>query len=132
MPIAVEHWFYVDIEGVKLRGIIDWVDKLDSGGLAIIDYKTNQGLFTNDDLKNKLQLTLYQLATEQTWFRPVEQLTLYHLRTNTPCSCRPRDKQQVNEARRIVLEVAENITARRFPATENQYCPSDFPEHCPY
>ena len=132
MPIAVERRFYIDIEGVKLRGLIDRVDKLDSGGLAIIDYKTNKELFTQDDLKNNLQLTLYQLATEQTWFLPVERLTLYHLRSNTPCSCQPRKKKQLNEARRLVLEVAENIAEQRFPATENQYCPCDFPEYCPY
>jgi len=132
MPVAVERMFYIDIEGVKLRGYIDRVDKLDSGGLSIVDYKTNQELFTQDDLENNLQLTLYQLAAEQTWFLPVERLTLYHLRSNTPCSCQPRDKKQLNEARRLVLEVAENIAEQRFPATENQYCPCDFPEHCPY
>ena len=132
MPVAVERRFYIDIDGVKLRGYIDRIDKLDSGGLSIVDYKTNQELFTRDDLKNNLQLTLYQLATEQTWFLPVERLTLYHLRSNTPYSCQPRDKKQLNKARRLVLEVAENIAEQRFPATENQYCPCDFPEHCPY
>ena len=132
MPLAVERMFYIDIEGVKVRGYFDRIDKLASGGLSIVDYKTNQELFTHDDLKNNLQLTLYQLAVEQTWFLPVERLTLYHLRSNTPCSCQPRDKEQLNEARRLVLEVAENIAEQRFPATENQYCPCDFPEHCPY
>ncbi len=132
MSVAVERMFYIDIEGVKLRGYIDRVDKLDSGGLSIVDYKTNQKLFTQDDLESDLQLTLYQLAAEQTWYLPVERLTLYHLRSNTPCSCQPRDKKQLNEARRLVLEVAENIAEKKFPAIENQYCPCDFPEHCPY
>jgi len=132
MPVAVERMFHIDIEGVKLMGYIDRVDKLDSGGLSIVDYKTNQELFTQNDLANDLQLTLYQLAAEQTWRLPVDRLTLYHLRSNTPCSCQPRDKEQLNEARRLVLEVAENIAEKRFPATENQYCPCDFPEHCPY
>ena len=132
MPVAVERMFHIDIEGVKLMGYIDRVDKLDSGGLSIVDYKTNQELFTQNDLANDLQLTLYQLAAEQTWRLPVDRLTLYHLRSNTPCSCQPRDKEQLNEAKRLVLEVAENIADRRFPATENQYCPCDFPEHCPY
>ncbi|TET66559.1 MAG: PD-(D/E)XK nuclease family protein, partial [Dehalococcoidia bacterium] len=46
MPLAVERMFYIDIEGVKLRGFIDRVDKLESGGLSIVDYKTSQALFT--------------------------------------------------------------------------------------
>jgi len=132
MPVAVERIFYIDIEGIKLRGFFDRVDKLDSGGLSIVDYKTNQALFTQDDLEKNLQLTLYQLAAEQTWHLPVERLTLYHLRSNTPCSCAARDEARLEEARRLVLEVAEDITEGKFPATENQYCPCDFAEYCPY
>ncbi len=132
IPVAVERIFYIDIEGVKLRGYLDRVDKLDSGGLSIVDYKTNQELFTQDDLAKNLQLTLYQLAAEQTWHLPVERLTLYHLRSNTPCSCAARDETRLDEARHLVLEVAKNIADGKFPAIESQYCPCDFPEHCPY
>ena len=132
MPVAVERMFYVDVEGIKLRGFLDRVDKLDSGGLSVVDYKTNQALFTQDDLEKNLQLTLYQLAAEQTWHLPVERLTLYHLRSNTPCSCAARNEAQLEEAKHLVLEVAEDIVERKFPATENQYCPCDFAEHCPY
>ena len=132
MPLAVERPFYIDIEGVKLRGFIDRVDKLESGGLSILDYKTNKDIFTTAYLEKDLQLTLYQLAAEQTWQLPVEVLTLYHLRSNTPCSSPPRGEKQLEQARHLVLEVAENIAQQKFPATENQFCPCDFPEHCPY
>jgi len=132
MPLAVERPFYIDIEGVKLRGFIDRVDKLESGGLLILDYKTTREIFTTADLEKDLQLTLYQLAAEQTWQLPVEVLTLYHLRSNTPCSTPPRGETQLEQAKRLVLEVAENIAQQKFPATENQFCPCDFPEHCPY
>ncbi|MFQ5996246.1 MAG: PD-(D/E)XK nuclease family protein [Dehalococcoidales bacterium] len=132
MPLAVERIFYIDIEGIKLRGFIDRVDKLESGGLSIVDYKTSQGLFTSEDLAKDLQLTLYQLAAENLWQLPVERLTLYHLRSNTPCSCGARDKTQLDQARQLVLEVAENIAQQRFTAIENEQCPCDFPEHCPY
>ncbi len=132
MPIAVEKPFYIDINGVKLRGYIDRVDKLESGGLAIVDYKTNKDLFTNDYLEEDLQLTLYQAAAEEIWQLPVHKLTLYHLRSNTPCSCGPRDGAHLEQARRLVREVAENIASQKFPAVENQNCPCDFPEYCPY
>ena len=94
--------------------------------------RINQNLFTIDDLKQDLQLTLYQLAVQDIWHLPVEKLTLYHLRTNTPCSCEARETAQLEAARQTVLEVAESIAAGNFPATEHQYCPCDFPEHCPY
>jgi putative RecB family exonuclease len=132
MPIAVERRFHIDIDGIKLMGFMDRVDKLESGGLSIVDYKTNKELFSADYLEADLQLSIYQLAAMQTWHLPVERLTLYHLRSNTPCSCPPRDEARLDQVRRLVLDVAENIAQERFPAVENQYCPCDFPEHCPY
>ncbi len=131
-PLATERMFMAELESVKLRGYIDRIDKLDTGRLAIIDYKTNQYLFTKDDVEDSLQLTLYQLACEQMWDMPVEQLTLYHLRSNTPVSCGPRNREQLAEAARLVAAVAKGIQAAEFPATENRYCPCDFPQHCPY
>jgi RecB family exonuclease len=132
LPVALEHMFHIDIEGVKVMGFIDRVDKLPSGALAIVDYKTNQELFTADYLEADLQLTLYQMAAERSWHLPVERLTLYHLRSNTACSCPPRDEARLKEAGRLVREVAENITREKFPAIEGEFCPCDFPEHCPY
>lgn len=132
IPIAVERGFYLDVDGIKLRGFIDRVDKLESGGLSIVDYKTNKELFTTDYLKNDLQLTIYQMAAEQTWQLPVEMLTLYHLRSNTACTCPPRDAAIIEKTRRLINEVAENIAREEFPAIENQFCPCDFPEYCPY
>ena len=132
MPLAVERLFNIDIGGVKLRGYIDRVDKLESGGLSIVDYKTSQELFTVDDIEKDLQLTLYQIAAEHLWQLPVEKLTLYHMRSNTPISCAGRDEERLEEAKQLVLEVAEKIAGQVFPATENERCPCDFPEHCPY
>jgi RecB family exonuclease len=132
MPLATERMFYIDIEGIKLRGFIDRVDKLESGGLSIVDYKTNKELFTADYVEQDLQLTLYQMAASHLWRLPVEKLTLYHLRSNTACSCPPRHEARLEQARNMVLEVAENIAGEKFPAVENQFCPCDFPEHCPY
>jgi len=132
IPLALEKAFYLDVDGIKLRGFIDRVDKLESGGLAIVDYKTNRDLFTTEYLEDNLQLTIYQLAAEQMYRLPVEKLTLYHMRSNTPCTCPPRGKEQLQKAREMVLEVADNISRQLFPATENQFCPCDFAEHCPY
>jgi RecB family exonuclease len=132
LPVAIERNFNIDIEGIKLRGFIDRVDKLESGGLAIVDYKTNKELFTADYLASDLQLTIYQMAAEQTWGLPVERLTLYHLRSNTPCHCTPRSPEQIEQARQLILDVADDINRGNFPAVEGPTCPCDFPEHCPY
>lgn len=133
MPLAVEQQFYLPItEGIVLSGKIDRIDKLD-GGLSIVDYKTNQNLFTTENLEQDLQLTFYQLAVESMWKIPVKRLTLYHLRSNTPCSCQGRPPSRLAEARQMVLDVARGIQQQGFPAKENSLCAfCDFPEHCPY
>ncbi len=98
-----------------------------------MDYKSSQELFTGDYVDHNLQLTIYQMAAEQTWRLPVEKLSLYHLRTNTPCYTQPRTKKQTDEVRRMILEVAEKIERKEFPAKENQFCSTcDFPQYCPY
>ena len=132
MPIAVEQSFSLRIEGVTVRGFIDRVDKLESGSLSVVDYKTNRDLFTVDYVENDLQLTVYQMAAEQAWGIPVELLTLYHLRSNTACSAPGRTLERLDETRAMILDVAENIEKRIFPATENRFCPCDFPEYCPH
>ncbi len=132
LPVATEYHFFVDIDGVRLQGYIDRVDKLDNNKLSIVDYKTSQKLFTRDDLRQDFQLTLYQVAAEMLWGLPVDKLTLYHLRSNTPCTCPARDKVQIEEARYTVVSVAESIARGLFEPAENAYCPCDFPEFCPY
>ena len=132
MPLAVEYQFAVNIDGIILGGKIDRLDKLEDG-VSIVDYKTNQNLFTVDHLEQDLQLTFYQLAVETLWKMPVKRLTLYHLRSNTPCSCEGRQPERLEEARQIILDVADGIKQEIFPARENQFCDfCDFPEHCPY
>jgi RecB family exonuclease len=133
MPLAVEQQFSLPIaEGIVLGGKIDRIDKLQDG-LSIVDYKTNQKLFTVENLEQDLQLTFYQLAVEAMWKMPVKKLTLYHLRSNTPCTCEGRPPARLAQARQIVLEVAEGIRQQVFPATENSFCAfCDFPQHCPY
>jgi putative RecB family exonuclease len=132
MPLAVEHQFFLNINGIVLGGKIDRIDKLDNG-VAIIDYKTSQNLFTTEHLEHDLQLTFYQLAVETTLKMPVKKLTLYHLRSNTPCTCEARKPEKLAEARQLILDVADGISQGIFPATENSLCSyCDFPQHCPY
>lgn len=132
MPLAVEYQFSVNIDGVTLGGRIDRIDKLEDG-ISIVDYKTSKDLFTSNQLEDDLQLTFYQLAAEKTWKLPVKLLTLYHLRSNTPCTCGGRTSESLDQARQVILKVADGITRNNFPATENWLCSyCDFPQHCPY
>lgn len=132
MPLAVEYQFSVNVDGIPLSGKIDRIDKVD-GGVSIVDYKTSKELFTSQQLEQDLQLTFYQLAAEKIWKLPVKFLTLYHLRSNTACTCDGRTPEKLGQARQTLSNVADGITRGIFTATESWLCPyCDFPEHCPY
>ena len=132
LPLAVEYRFRVTVDGIPLTGKIDRIDKVD-GGVLIVDYKTSKELFTNQQLEQDSQLTFYQLAVEKSWDLPVKSLTLYHLRSNTACTCGARSREAIDRARQIILSVADGISRESFPAMENRFCDyCDFPEHCPF
>ncbi|GAA4773637.1 double-strand break repair protein AddB [Stakelama sediminis] len=71
--IDVEQSGSIDIAGVRLRGTYDRIDRLASGGLAIVDYKTGQPP-SNRAIKAgySLQLGLLGLIAERDGFKDVQ------------------------------------------------------------
>jgi putative RecB family exonuclease len=65
--LAVEKQFEVPIGRHRLRGIFDRVDAVDRRTIRVIDYKSNQRLFTADELQKHLQLSLYEHAARILW-----------------------------------------------------------------
>ncbi|MBU2567979.1 MAG: PD-(D/E)XK nuclease family protein [Elusimicrobia bacterium] len=133
LPLSVEYNFNFEInKDVRLRGFIDRIDKLASGGVEVVDYKTEAEPFTTARLESDKQLTLYQIAIEKTLKLPVEKLTLYHMKSLTPFSAGPRTPSQEKEVLDLVVEVAGDINAGKFEPTLNNFCPCDFDRHCHY
>lgn len=130
-PIAVEYNFNVDLEGLVLTGFIDRVDKLPSGNLEIIDYKSGKRFPSINELNEDLQLSIYHIAAEKTWEILPEKLTIYHLRSNTPLSTQ-RKPEQIKEATKKILKVSNDIEKGKFEPKEHSFCPCDFPQYCPY
>jgi len=130
-PLAVEHKIYFDIAGVSVVAVMDRIDKINDKTVAVIDYKTNKNPFTLSDLKEEPQLTMYQLAIEQEMGMKVEELTYYHLLSNTPFTIPRHTDEQVKLLKDRIVNVAQNIQKEEFPYRENKYCPCDFGNFCP-
>ena len=62
LPLALEYPFGFNLNGIKIAGRIDRVDKVDEGKIEIIDYKTGDNVPTPKKLAEDLQLTFYALA----------------------------------------------------------------------
>lgn len=60
--LAVEQEFNIVVDGFKLNGYIDRVDKVSDEEVMIVDYKSNWMLFHSDELEHDLQMSIYGLA----------------------------------------------------------------------
>ena len=66
--LEVEHRFKITTpEGVPIVGAIDKVVKVNDDTLAIIDYKTSRTAMTNWQLRDDIQLSMYDLAASLIW-----------------------------------------------------------------
>jgi RecB family exonuclease len=123
--LQTEHMFELQVGGAKLRGRIDRVDRIGSGSIAIVDYKTGKPK-SQEEADKSLQLSLYALAAQEIWKEKAAQLIFYNLENNTPIVT-TRSESELEAAREKVGEVAENISAGRFPAKPGYQC-----TFCPY
>jgi len=131
IPIATEYKFNIDLNGIVMAGIIDRVDKLPSGNLEIIDYKSGKKLPTIEELNKNLQLSIYYIAAEKIWGILPEKLTIYDLRRNITLSTK-RDANQIKGAKEIIFNVSSDIERGKFEAKESPLCSfCDFQQFCP-
>jgi len=130
-PLAVEHRFTTNVDGIPIKGYIDRLDALPSGALVIVDYKSNSSPISPQDVAESDQLALYQLAVERAYGRRVEALQLYHLRTLTPVQIPAHPPPRLQRVRTVLREVSEGIQAGHFDPQKNDWCPCDFWQRCP-
>ncbi len=133
MPVATEHFFMLDIEGVKVRGYIDRVDRIDEDSVAILDYKTSKNPFSLPYVKGNEQLALYQMAFEELHGKRVERLSLYHLRSNMDFSVGRRPDSMIDALRSKIVRIAESIENEGFEPKKSNLCAyCDYQHLCPY
>jgi DNA helicase II / ATP-dependent DNA helicase PcrA len=122
-PVYVEHPFTVELAGWTLRGVIDRIDRTESGW-RIIDYKSGRPTTRR---RRDMQLALYALgATAALGLDPLE-LEVVYLASGESAPV-TGVSALVSAARAEGSEVAEGVKAGRFePAPERRRC-----RLCPY
>ena len=129
--LGLEKKFVLSIDGTKLKGTIDRIDKLPDGTIEIIDYKTGKEK-SQKEVDDDVQMTIYTMgATEALKIKP-DVLSLYFLNTGNKISTK-RTQKQVDAQREIIKDVIKNINEENFepkPGRDCMYC--DFKEICPF
>jgi ATP-dependent DNA helicase UvrD/PcrA len=130
-PHLLEQPFSLRVDGLRVTGRIDRVDRHPDGTYEVIDYKTGSARRAAE-LQRDLQLGVYALAAKEVFrFDPLS-LSYYYLETSERVTVdKPVDR--LDEDRQTILKVAEGIRAELFPAKPDRMkCSScDFRLLCP-
>ncbi|HUT85410.1 MAG TPA: PD-(D/E)XK nuclease family protein, partial [Elusimicrobiales bacterium] len=143
VPLSVEFRSRLAIDGLNVTIVVDRIDYLGDGKIAIVDYKTGKSIVNNTD-----QLLMYQNILEKTPSLKemitakygdfisklqVDKSTFYYVNSLTEKEHDRADKKQINAFWKEVLEVAESIRDGKFtpvPCEKScRYC--DYKSMCP-
>ena len=106
---------------VKVHGGIDRIDRLPSGGIEVIDYKTGSPR-SQKGVDENLQLTIYALACRDALgLGTPERLTLYYTELGTRQST-VRTDEQLDAARGEILDRVRTIRSGEFTANPGGAC----------
>jgi DNA helicase-2/ATP-dependent DNA helicase PcrA len=105
---------------VILTGRMDQVNSLGKNDVEIVDYKTGKPK-KDVDARKDLQLSIYALAAVEIFeWNPVR--LVFHYLQNNQIQATTRDAKQLQEAQKIVQEVAADIRACQFPPKPGYQC----------
>lgn len=121
LPAAVEERFEFDVEGVRVSGQIDRLDRHDDGTYEVIDYKTNRKLPNRSRVDESLQLSIYHLAAREVWGVEPTKLTLYFVMQGQRIST-SRTPEQLERTRARIANVASRIEEGMFEPRPNPLC----------
>lgn len=141
IPLSVEFKTMLDIDRLSLISIIDRVDYLGNGHVAITDYKTGKTVEREPD-----QLYMYQKVMENSPVLKdiaaqkdgaekvtVDKLSFYHLPTLKVMEFAPAAQKEIDVFWSGVLKTADEIRAQIYtPAPEESKCRwCDYKSMCP-
>jgi len=130
-PLLLEQPFSLRVDGLRLTGRIDRVDRHPDGTYEVIDYKTGSARRANE-LQRDLQLGVYALAAKEVFrFNPLS-LSYYYLETSERVTVE-KPVERLEEDRQTIVKVADGIRAEQFPARPDRMKCSgcDFRLLCP-
>ena len=90
--IGLELNLSTEIDGITVRGIIDRLDELDDGSLAVVDYKTGRAPRTEQSKSRLSGVQMYALMCEAELGRRPSVIRLLYLRDRIVISAAPTDQ----------------------------------------
>jgi len=130
--LAVEQEFFIEVDGVRLVGAMDRVDRIGLDAIRIRDYKSCRIPPTRQEVEESLQLAIYDLAAAKLWpWAKRVEVGLDLLRHDRVVAFE-RTEAQREATRQYVQAMAARIEATSdFPARLSTLCTHcDQRRHC--
>lgn len=132
IPAALEQSFKFSLRRdngshLMIGGRIDRIDSLEGNKIEIIDYKTGNNTPEEKKLKEDWQLTFYALAATEVNDRLMNRkaedvtLSLFYIEQNKKFTT-TRTMEQLIEAKKKILEKAEEIAKSDFVCSKHMFC----------
>lgn len=104
--VFVERTLSYEYPRYVLFGKLDRVDRLPSGELEVVDYKSGRRTVSEEDVRGSLALGLYQLVVARTYPMEPVRVAIYCLRTGATASVlrSPDELRELEEGFRIQAE----------------------------
>ena len=130
-PLFVEKSFSLEIGDVLLKGVVDRADRLEGGGVEIVDYKSGKAK-EKASPEDQLQLRLYALAAKEVFGLEPRRVSFYYLRENRSLSFEQKPSD-FGETRERILELVGQVRKADFtPSPSKMKCRGcDFRPLCP-
>jgi RecB family exonuclease len=130
--VATEQWFELDLgDAITVVGSIDHVCRTPSGGIGIVDWKTNRKAKTRAHVAGSLQLAIYALAARELWGHDPEWVALDFVVPGVRVTV-DRTDIDVESAVERIRDVAAKVRSEAFTATPNRLCGwCDYRAECP-
>lgn len=130
--VATEQWFELNLgDDIQVVGSIDHVERTASGGLGIVDWKTNRKAKPRERVAGSLQLAIYALAARELWGSEPEWVALDFVVPGVRVAV-GRDRIDVDAALATLRSVAGKIRDEVFTASPSRLCDwCDYRTLCP-
>jgi DNA helicase-2/ATP-dependent DNA helicase PcrA len=120
-PVWFERGFSFKLGPHLVRGRVDRVDELPDGSFELIDYKTGRPK-SEDDLRDDVQLSLYQLAARESWEVDARAGSYYYVLDNEKVPVAHSD-DELARVKATVEEIADGILQQEFePKPSYELC----------
>lgn len=120
--VATEEWFELDLgDDLQVVGSIDHVARTASGGIGIVDWKTNRKAKPAKHVAGSLQLAIYALAARALWGVDPEWVALEFVVPGLRVTV-PREDIDTEGALATIREVAGLVRAEAFAPTPTRLC----------